>query len=150
MVPSFPSTSRPATPRLERKTQRSTQAAPLQWNSRKWRPHLARLEFRAIIDIQVIVTRCRSKHNRADPRCNATHQQNITEEGRQAHRTMKSKSEKASMRTPTKVEMAPWKTGWNICSRLRWTRVARSPRLVRKPCRGETCWLDTANGMARR
>ena len=51
------------------------------------------------------------------------------------HLTMKSNSEPASMRTPSRVEKAPSSTGANMCSRARRARLLRSPMAVRKACR---------------
>ena len=48
------------------------------------------------------------------------------------HLTMKSNSEPASMRTPSRVEKAPSSTGANMCSRARMARLFRSPMAVRK------------------
>lgn len=49
------------------------------------------------------------------------------------HLMMKSNSEPASMRTPSRVEMAPSITGANICSIATADRVFLSPMAVRKP-----------------
>ena len=47
---------------------------------------------------------------------------------------MKSNCEKASMKTPSRVDIAPWVTGANMCSRARTVRRLRSPMLPTKLC----------------
>jgi len=49
------------------------------------------------------------------------------------HLTMKSNSEPASMRTPSRVEKAPSNTGANMCSRATAERLFLLPIAVRKP-----------------
>ena len=50
---------------------------------------------------------------------------------------MKSNCEKASMKTPRRVEMAPWVTGANMCSNARTVLRFLSPMLPTKLCRGK-------------
>ena len=47
---------------------------------------------------------------------------------------MKSNCEKASMKTPSRVDIAPWVTGANMCSSARTVRRLRSPMLPTKLC----------------
>ena len=51
---------------------------------------------------------------------------------------MKSNSAPASMMTPSKVVMAPWMTGANMCWSVSLMRLLREPKAVRNPCNQDT------------
>lgn len=56
-----------------------------------------------------------------------------------AHLMMKSNSEPANMRTPSRVETAPSITGAKVCSSAAAERTFLLPTAVRKPCMGWGC-----------